>query len=256
MARFILPLREPIDQAWSLVGTDGLDPSIVEAWRVNGMRIGLLARNQWETFVDSLPRALHTQMDRIHAADQAIPILASRVLTETVELELPWIGDAVKVETIIKGRCQLLVQVRNTQLGLVAQLTPHHYLQRVTLEPRSAVDKNLEGRAFDEMSITAPFADRDLVVVTVDLPSIESATDPPANEPPQADPAPPSAPDASVQTESPPTPQPAADASHASESPRDGFIQPPNHFGRWLLTASRNRKPVRMVVVMSINDGS
>ena len=50
-----MPLHVSTAPAWALTDAQGLDPVMVDAWRANGLRVGLLKAADYEPFLQALP---------------------------------------------------------------------------------------------------------------------------------------------------------------------------------------------------------
>ena len=288
LTRLDLPLLGPgLDEAWRLVDESDLDAAELAAWRDNGLRVGLLDRKKWRSFVRDLPQAVNARVERFVTDDRPTLLLASRSLDEAFEVALPDCQDSPSVDPVTRGRLQLLIRLMPGKSGRrVMQLTPHHHVPKTSILPRSARDKLLEGRLYTELSLRVELPPGMLLVIRPDLPPPDelmvlepvASTDrtdktEPESEPTQGQPTqdPDPGPNTNTDTDNQPHQQlqPSDDDSYESTPPVDSSGDPahrdrpptemqpslrlPNHFGRWLLTASRTGRPVQMLVVVAVS---
>ena len=259
VTRLDLPLEGVLDNAWLHVDAGRLDPSVVEMWRINGLKIASLPRSKWKPFVESLPEAINAHVERFLGSGQLSPILASPPLTDVLEVELGDPGHASRPLLATRGRCQLLMRVIEVVADVaVVELVVHHHLPRSSIEPRAAVEKTLEGKIFREMTLHAKIPRNALLIIAPDLPpNVDSIAKLDSDDQSSID-TNDTQEDAS-QTVQPsldenPTTQPTADSLKPENDPSGKPSQLPNNFGRWLLTASRAGQPIQMIAVIAVGD--
>ena len=246
LTRLDLPLMDQsIDEAWQLVDDSGLDPSIVAAWRANGLRVGFLQRVQWKAFVEGLPQAVNARVERFLVDGRQTMLLASQPLSQKIDITLPGLlGDTLQ-QLLSHGRLQFLIRLITTTgtMEPVIEITPQHYVPQPSLEPRTEQQKLLDGHVFDRLSLQAKLSPGTLLLIGPDLP-MQSTSLPEVSEVNTAD-------------------AKATDDGQESEGESETEARPtkekkpslilPNHLGRWLLTALRVGRPVQMVVVVAVS---
>ncbi len=239
--RLDFPLKESTEVAWDHVDTRGLPPSAVEAWRTNGIRIGVLPHQRRDQFLDDLPAVRHTQHQQIILAEQLAPIQVSPPPSRPTRLKVTAPPMFEPVGRMISGRCQLLARVIDGpghQASL--ELVPHHHKPRLTVQTRLPEEKALDGYLFVKLSIPITLPIDGVLVIGLQRSSLNTHTVP--TEPAST------APSGSV----PEAPDPNS-TRLSSETP-DAACQVPNHLGRMLLTASRYGKPIQMILLVAVSD--
>jgi len=160
--QFVLPLDVPTDPAWEKIDELAFPPVTRSAWQANGLRVGLVARKDLADVLKLLPPAYANQSRKLIASAHPTAIRRSPPLRAPfiVDLTLPPL--AVREERIVAGRAQLLLSVDPNH---VLYLTPHHHKLQPRLVPASILEKELDGRIFQELALAvAPGRDKVLAV--------------------------------------------------------------------------------------------
>lgn len=284
-----LPLNQPTDSAWQAVREEVLPTLQRGAWRGNGLRLGILKRDQLEAFAKAMPRPLAFGEFYMNKSDYLVPILETSRLSTDVgfQIGLTRPPRPLHVEDVVGGKNSTLRMLAKIEDGpdgeQVLVLTPHHYIpSRLNLIPRNPLDKELDGRIFEELSIRLPLDNDQIAVVGMywpwpavqeqaeaapgsaanktdatqdrDTPPADAADPPPA--PADDDPAAPPR-----HTQPPPDVVEQADRPEADRAPGPAVaenqaerIAPPlpNNFGSNLFTGTRIRKPIHTVLLITI----
>jgi hypothetical protein len=177
---FSLPLYEPLDDAWAVTSESALDPVMTELWRQNGMRVRLLDPARYEEFQKALPRAFGAEAQRLIAGGEPIAVRVSAPTDRRLRVTLVTGDDGPRVESLSRGEPQFFVNLQDTQDGrVVAEVTPHLYQPRVTVQPRSPLESRFDGRKFSELTLrTVLTRGRLLVIGLEETPQRPRATQP------------------------------------------------------------------------------
>ncbi len=250
-----LPLDADLGDAWRLVESQGVEPAMGHLWRTNGMRAHLINQVLVDDFLQLLPmdpdrpELDHLAQRTIHTSQAYSPFdITDRYRQpQTCTIVMP--GDEVESTVLEPGRCRLLIQSRPVDDEyLLLHLTPHHHRPKVSVKPRSVIEKRLDGRIFDELQLQARLSRRHVLIVAFHpppapyvAPDVESLT-----EPPDAATSQPAAPPDSP-LESPPVSTPESQSATPTDQP------PPTAIGRLILTGKRYRKPVQLLLLIVID---
>jgi hypothetical protein len=163
------------------------------------------------------------------------------------------------------GRLQLLTRLMPDQGFVTMELTPHHFKPRLTLEPRTAMEKQLDGRMFEELTVRIAMPADRVLIVGYELPADGRV---PAEEQPgliPTDPTEPPEPTTGTQAAAPvsvyaqsappvPTPQPTSDPQAPPESAlgRVDLQALPLNLGRGLLTVPGRESPTQLLLLISV----
>lgn len=288
--RIDVPLDQSTDDAWAV--TDELVfPAITRsAWHANGLRLGLLDEASVEPFAQHMPDVLELYETHVYTSTHPMPIMRTPRLRNgiriPIDLTLP---PAPRNEQTITGgddgKLQLLVRLETEGDKVFVVLTPHHFVpENNRLTPRDVLEKELDGRVYDELAVRVELRDDRLLIVGLYWPwpidesyeepsgqvvnahvpvldvtwltnSPTSLDDDPAAPPPHLR-APDFAPEEATE-DAPPdgaTDTAPANTDEQQTTARQARIAPPLplHFGRALLTGTRARKPVQTFLLISL----
>lgn len=255
--RVDLALEAPMDEPWSLLDTSGLSRSIVEVWRVNGMRVGVLTPTTIRPFLEALPEASGGNAQMIYTSDWATPLLRSPPLDWPVAVDLTVPPRPVR-EIVLSPdgprRIQMLVDAWRDAVGrTILTLTPHHFVPQQSLEVRSAEQKQLDGRILSELALSLALGRDQVLVVGLATPPPLQWPLPPSEGPPPDIPAGQQAqvlPESARTPLEPATPRPGSPRS----DPMAIESRLPPHLGRALFAATRFGQPIQMVFLIRIAD--
>ena len=282
-----VPLDEPTDDAWSIINEQVVPPLTRGAWRANGLRLGLLRRDQLDAYAEAMPQPVAFGESMINQSRYPVPILETARLRGDLrfEIDLTRPPKPRHIEDIKGGdnsRLRILARIETDEQGRHAiVLTPQHYVpSRFDLVPRDPLDKELDGRVYDELTVRlVPGKDQIAVVglywpwpvqeVLPDEPDNASPASPShplvptgAGDPASADD--PAAPPPHIPRPELPGDEPrdrAGDEGADGEADEAGAGEPelarvapplPTNFGSTLLTSNRIRRPVRTVLLISV----
>lgn len=269
--RIDLPLNRSLESAWSLVDEQVAPPLRMGMWQTNGLRIGLIGVDQIQSFVESLPQAYAARRSQIVSTDHPTPIRRSPRLLGDVLVDMTVPPMSPREIEIHGGRVQLQSRVVRDDAGLaLLEMVPHHYVPRAALLPRDPLEKELDGRFFDElaMRVNVP-ADRVLVIglywpwpdAEVQAPSAAAGgADAEVGHPevaqmlqtvddePQQEQGPAQESETPVSDEADPQPTPP-------DTPLTADQPPPlrNTIGRAMMTAVRQNRPIQILLLVSVD---
>ncbi|MEX0885576.1 MAG: hypothetical protein WD009_03970 [Phycisphaeraceae bacterium] len=221
-----LPLAGSVAEAWALVDDTAMSQQPRAAWRGNGVRVGVLDPARLEAFLDRLPRAVATHESRVTDAGYPVELRRSPRLAGAAAVKLPGVEQPERVRG---GAMRLLAQVRAHGPGSVSlALVPHHQDHRPTLLPRDPLERELDGRVFEELAARVDLQAGQWLVVGLhhDFPLDADA---------DAD-------DTEGEAEAPASREQAEELAAAL----------PDHLGRALLTARRAGHPVQVMLVIAV----
>lgn len=238
---FDLPLAASLDKAWAAVSCDGLEPAMVEQWRANGLRVGVLEKSQIQKFTAALPAPLRAQEQRLLATGSPLPLAAAPPLNQRRQVVLAG-QSGESAETLPPGQPQFLVDLEPAPAGvMLIELTPHHFAIKPSLVPRSPLETQYDGRVFKAWRLHAELPSNQVLVVAF-------APPPPSPETPASQPA--EMPDEKTMAELPmaelTTPLKISTSQPA----------PPTRLGDLLLTAARQGQPIQSLLILGTPDKS
>lgn len=287
--RVDVPLNEPTDAAWSLINEQVVPPLTRGAWRGNGLRVGLLRRDQLDPYAQAMPQPVAFGESVINKSDYPVPILETAQLRNNLRFEIdltrpPRPRQVGVIQGGKRSTLRMLAQIKTDDEGrhrLV--LTPHHFIpSRFDLVPRNPLEKELDGRVFEELAIELTPGEDQIIVIglywpwpglelpeapepaevqpddepTEEEPEIEPAPEEAGNqiEPPAIEPNDPAAPPPHI-TRGRPDTRPG-DSEDTREEQAEAVIAPPlpTHFGSTLFTGTRIRQQVRSVLLITIEN--
>ncbi|MEM6458219.1 MAG: hypothetical protein AAF710_02380 [Planctomycetota bacterium] len=163
--RLTLPLARPTAEAWAACDETVLPELTRAVWNGNGLRLGVLRPGEAARFGEALgPTATRDGQLVVHEFPEVLretrPLRAEFV----ADLTLP--GEPPRREVFTRGRLRLLVASRPAPGGgKTLTLTPQHHRPRASLLPRSVMEKRLDGRVFDELTIELDVRPGEAVVI-------------------------------------------------------------------------------------------
>jgi len=288
-----VPLDESTDEAWSIINEQVVPPVTRGIWRGNGMRIGRLQRDQLDAYSEAMPQPVACSRSLINRSAHPVSILTSPRLRSDLrfEMDLTRPPRPRTVQMIQGGEgstLRLLAQIETEDDGRhTLVLTPQHHIPSpLDLIPRSPLEKEMDGRVYDELSLRVTLGEDQIAVVGLHWPwpmgEVIEEDDPSGSAQPDrvslqtatrvgseqfvADPSDPAAPplhlrefDQALDADGPREPQeddPAEPADRRPAKPKYERIAPPlaTSFGSKLLTGVRIREPVRTVLLITIEE--
>ena len=249
--RVLVRLDHPLEPAWRLAD-EAVLPDISRAvWNGNGLRVGVLEPEDYGTFGEALGTPVEVrdlQMVNFQHAEllRRSPPLAARFMADLTVPPAP-----LRQEAFTGGRLQLLLAAAPRGNGSVAvTLTPQHHQPRSSLRPRSAHEKLLDGRVFDELAIDLVLQPRQTLMLGLWLPLAEPDS--------EAEPATPTRDPASPNSGILPPLVPAAADRDPASSPQDSpplrvdltVPDGPLNLGRGLLTTGVEAKNLQVLFLL------
>ena len=283
-----VPLDESTDDAWSIVNEQVVPPVTRGTWRGNGLRIGLLNRDQLDKYSEVMPQPVAFSRQLINKSTYYVPI----VETPKLRSDLRFPVDLTRpprprlIESIQGGNDSKLRLLARIETGPEGQhtlvLTPQHHIPSpLDLIPRDPLEKEMDGRVYEELSLRVTLGKDQIAVVGLHWPwpMGEVIEEDERNEPSEpnrvslqtstpilaADPSDPAAPpahlrpvdDDTVETD-PGNGTPGEQDTDDAQPPKPRYerIAPPlkTTLGSTLLTGTRIRQPVRTVLLITIEE--
>lgn len=283
--RVDVPLDKSTDDAWSIINEQVVPPVTRGVWRGNGLRIGLLPREQLDQYSDAMPQPVAFSQAMINKSTYPVPIVETPRLRGSLRFQVdltrpprPRLVETVKGGEQSTLRLLAKIETREDSRHTLV-LTPQHYIPSpLTLIPRDPFEKEMDGRVYDELTLRVTPGKDQIAVVGLHWPwpvgevleedgaedasaagrvSLHTSTSVPA-----ADRDDPAAPPAHLQLL-----DDALDAGDGSPDqpntaepdpakPRYERIAPPlaTSLGSTLLTGTRIRQPVRTVLLITIEE--
>lgn len=280
-----VPLNEATDDAWAFINEQVVPPVTRGAWRGNGLRIGLLPRDQLDQYAEAMPQPVAFSRMQMNHSTHPVTIIETPKLRPSlrVEADLTLPPRPRKIETIKGGNnstLRLLARIETQPDGQhTLILTPQHYIPSpLNLIPRDPFEKDMDGRVYDELSLRVRFNRDQIAVVGLHWPwpmgealeqEVPQASSDASRVPrrtsaglPATDPADPAAPPMHLQDfddaldDGDAPLDPPESSNTADPKPRYERIAPPlkTSFGSTLLTGTRIRQPVRTVLLITIQE--
>ena len=288
-----VPLDESTDDAWAIINEQIVPPVTRGAWRGNGLRLGLLPKDKLDAYSEAMPKPVAFSRVMINKSDYSVPIIETARLRKDVlfEVDLTRPPRPRQIEKIKGGESSTLRMLARIETEADGRhtlvLTPQHHIPSpFDLVPRDPLEKEMDGRVYDELSVRLTPGPNQVVVVGLHWPwpITEVIEEDPRRSPngagssdrrpiisalPPADADDPAAPPPHLAIDVPsPGDQPGPEHG-TSDSENDGAtgqtpdpaptfkrLAPPldTHFGSALLTATRIRQPVRAVLLITIEE--
>lgn len=280
--RYDIPLNTPTDKAWQIINEQAIPALTRGAWRGNGLRLGILRFDQLKAYDKAMPNPLASGTSKFNQSSHPIPIIQTSRLSSNLrfEVDLTRPPKPLKIERVAGGKgstLRLLARIETEEDGRhTLVLTPHHHIpSKYNLLPRDALEKELDGRIFKELSVRLTLDNDHVAVVGLYWPWPEnerSSADTPTIGQPAGDKPGRSGttvvlPPASADDPAAPPPHLATPGSDGKTNtdkktkpakttppPEDQRLAPPlpTSFGSVLLTGTRITKPARSVLLISI----
>jgi hypothetical protein len=283
-----VPLDESTDDAWSIVNEQVVPPVTRGTWRGNGLRIGLLKRDQLDKYSKAMPQPVGFSRQLINKSVHPVPIVQTPKLRGDLrfQIDLTQPPRPRLVETIKGGEGSTLRLLARIETGEDGQhtlvLTPQHHIPSpLGLIPRDPLEKEMDGRVYDPLSLRVTLGKDQIAVVGLHWPwpmgeVIEEDAPTEPSEPNRvsmqtstailaADPSDPAAPPAHLRSVDDDEDEHGTSKEAPSDpglkdvqptKPRYERIAPPlpTSFGSTLLTGTRIRQPVRTVLLITIEE--
>lgn len=260
--RVDLPLNGQSDGAWQYVNTDIVPPLARLLWRANGLRLGVLHRDDLPAFTSHLTMAMGTHQSRMLVGEHPMPIIRSPRLRKPLSVDLTVPPLTIREQLLSRGRVKLLATIVDPTPPAAVRVVPLHFVPRTSIVPRSPLEKELDGQIIDELAVDLTLADDELLVVGLhhDWPKPK---------------APPAADGASDETTGDGRGEQSGDAraDDGNDGNADGVIDAdgngddepalaevgslppgdvPEHLGRSLLVTRRLGKPAQIMLIISV----
>ncbi|MEL7087440.1 MAG: hypothetical protein AAGL98_03210, partial [Planctomycetota bacterium] len=152
--RVVVRLNHPVEELWGLTDETILPEVSRAVWNGNGLRAGLLSAGQADEFSAALGRALEVRDSEIRSFDEPGLLRRSQPLRAEFFADLTVPPLSVTKEYFTRGRLQLLMSSRPRGDGsALLTLLPQHHVPRSNFIARTAAEKILDGRVYDELGV-------------------------------------------------------------------------------------------------------
>lgn len=277
-----VPLDESTDDAWSIINEQVVPPVTRGTWRGNGLRVGLLHRDQLDQYTEAMPQTVSISRTLINKSTYPVPIVQTPRLPRDLrfEMDLTRPPRPRHVEMVQGGEgssLRLLARIETEEDGRqTLVLTPQHHIPSpLNLIPRGPLEKEMDGRVYEELSLRVTLDQDQVAVVGLHWPwpmgevieedepgdatapgrvSLQTSTNALAADPNDPAAPPPHLSDSSAGEELVPGEDAPEEPTDEAPKPRVTRIAPPltTSFGSALLTGTRIRQPVRTVLLITI----
>lgn len=149
-----LRLDEPVEKLWSASDETILSEVNRAVWNGNGLRAGLLPSSAAETIYEVLGEAREARDFQIRNFGDPELLRRSPPLRADffADLTVPPLPE--NIEYFTRGRLQLLMTSRPRGDGsALITLLPQHHVPKSTFVARTAAEKLLDGRLYDELGV-------------------------------------------------------------------------------------------------------
>ncbi|MEE9403274.1 MAG: hypothetical protein V3V20_00135 [Algisphaera sp.] len=149
-----LPLNRPLTNAWAHVDQKAVPSLSQSIWNANGLRVGVLNTANAEAFGKAMGPPTHIKDQTLVALNRPSVLLESQTLRATFFADLTRPAQAEHIETFRRGQARLLTTMTPTgPASATIRIIPQHHLPRATLLARGPLEKMLDGRIFDELTL-------------------------------------------------------------------------------------------------------
>ena len=158
ITHMVFPADSPLNAAWRLAKSKGVEPPFGALWRANGLCVYLVHRNVLDEFFALMPEPVSLGEQGLLASRLPAPVQVFAKSTKgrrrSATVVLP--GDREEELTVDRGMCRFLLQAQPEDDGTVfVHLTPQHHRPCASILPRTRMERQLDGRVFDELSLQA-----------------------------------------------------------------------------------------------------
>lgn len=171
-----------LDNTWAMMLAPMGDA--VARWNLNGLRIGVISRNQFPDFINGL-RPIERSENIAILTPQGRDTTLSPAPRLKRETTIQWTRDDASnvFVTLRAGQPQFLLRTSAAADGRVrVTITPHHFYSIATLLPQSQEEYTRSGKVFDEMAISFDLDKDQILVIGGDPPPmIEPLTTQPSD---------------------------------------------------------------------------
>ncbi len=153
--RLLVRLDHPLEPVWTLADETVLPEISRAVWNGNGLRVGRLDASKYLEFAQTIGQTVNTDDMQLLITKYAEVLRRSPPLAAEFLADLTVPPAAVRIESFTKGHLQMLMEAADRGNGQIeVVLTPQHHRPRASLLPRGSHEKILDGRVFDELSVS------------------------------------------------------------------------------------------------------
>jgi hypothetical protein len=162
-----LPIHLSTEKAWELIDSSVFPELTRQGWRANGMRIGVIAKSDLAKLQEALPPVLNFRRNVVYASSHPTAMLEASRQREPIQVDLSMVtSGGGQGPPLHGGRMQLLAKARTDAGGqLFLDFIPHYYKPKATLRPRDPLQKQLDGRLFEQLALRMPAPRRQVIVL-------------------------------------------------------------------------------------------
>lgn len=165
ISRLDLPLKLNLSKALSKTIPAHKQASVT-LLKNNGLRMDLLPIDAFEDFSKSLGEPLNVWRSNLQLAYDGTPLNTTPKIKKRVAID---IHDPQLPQTAVfkKGWFRLMFTVNRVQLGYVELgIIPQHHVPKVSVRPRSALDKIWDGTLLDQLQTTIKLPNTHLLIIS------------------------------------------------------------------------------------------
>jgi len=244
ITRLDLSFDESLVETKLMLEQQGVAPPIAPLWLDNGMFVRVVSKDALDDMLDALPQPSSAYRTRMTASDIPTPLDYDLVIRRRQRCVVALPDGVFEQLTLTGGRGRFLIEAAPQDDGSVlVSMTPQHHQQKVSVAPRSVLEKQLDGRVFEQLRLQVRLeADEFLVVMpNIEQPALAATSQPATDDDEQE----------SEPVEQPPVP-PAPPAPPIPPAPPEP-LKPAGDLGRLLLEASRHGQPLRLFVIIGLD---
>lgn len=175
--------------ALNTLGPADIDSLAASRWIDNGFGFGQIERSRLALFLANMPKSHGTNRVRHSSPINDTPAVLIERISGRQRIDFVDPDGKPAPIALTRGKMQMLVRLvanepaeagadaDNTDPGVRLVMVPHHFKPKMTLLPRSPLEKVYDGRVFTELKLNEPAPADVAWVIWADLP------EPPAPEP-------------------------------------------------------------------------
>lgn len=246
--------QSDLSSARDLLTRKGIPLDQIDMWRANGLFAGIVEPSDQRRFLQALPPYLGGDQSRLVSLSQTTFLSITPQLTRRAKVTVTLPDGREHPLQMSAGRCQFILRFhRTTDQRLLVECIPHHHLPKPSLIPRLPQEKELDGRIYEELTLSAPLQNGQWLVLGIEFnarpepPPVEPAATQPEVSTSQASPTADTQPTAMSELPSPFVATASADATMTDRNI-------PDTLGVMLLGLLRHNKPIQTLVIISLED--
>jgi hypothetical protein len=253
ITRLDLPFDAPLDETMSRLEQQGIAPPIAPRWLDNGMFVRIVTKATLDGILHTLPPPSSAYRTYMTASNIPTPLDYDLVIRRRQRCVVAMPDGTFEQFTLTGGRVRFLIEaVPQDDRTVLVSMTPQHHEQKISITPRSVLEKQLDGRIFEALRLQVRLKADEFFVA---LPLIEKPQPAPTSQPMTNDDE-----QQSESAEQPSESSPPPDAPDAPDplippdfTPIAQPSRPAGDLGRLLLQASRHEQPLQLFVIIGVD---